>query len=247
MGLFTNLTTDNLEATEDRLGGNFDPIPSDAYAGVITNMYAGVSKHGAQSITLHAKIGDRDYRETLYITNRKGENFYTDKNDKTKKVQLPGFTTVDDICMFASEKPLSAQDTETKQVKVYDPEAQKEVPKPVEVLIDCVGQPIGLAILRQIVDKQKANDSGKYVNTGETRTENVIDKALHPETKRTINEYKREVLTSEYHDEWVKRNQNKDRNRSKGSSNASSPAGRAAQSGSGAPGPAGAKHVSLFN
>ena len=244
MGLFTNLTTDNLEKSEDRLGGNFDAIASGVYSGLVTNMYAGVSKKGAQSITIHATINDKDYRETVYITNRKGENFYMDKLDKSKKMPLPGFTTVDDICMFLTEKPLADQDTETKQVKMYDADAGKEVPKPAEVLIDCIGQPISLAILRQIEDKQKANDSGVYVATGETRTINVIDKALHPESGRTINEYKQEVMTPEYRDEWLKRNEGKDRNKSKGAAAGGSAGGQSAQSGSGAPG--GKKHASLF-
>lgn len=245
MSMFQNLTKDKLEKAEDRLGGNFDAIPTNVYTGVINNAYAGVSKGGAQKITLHVMIDGKDYRETVYITNKKGENFYPDKQDVKKRQPLPGFTAIDDICMFTTEKPLAEQSTETKQVKQYDPDLKKEVPKPAEVLIDLLEKPITLAIQRQIVDKQKMGDSGNYVNTGETRTENVIVKSFHPETGRTILEYMHEIATPEFRNEWLKLNEGKDYDKSKGGSKA---AGGAGQAGTGAPGAAagGNKHKSLF-
>lgn len=230
--MFGNLTTENLEEAEDRLGGGNEPLPSGVYDAVIKMAYAGQSQGGAHNVTLILDIGGRELRETVYITNRNGENFYADKQDKSKKHPLPGFTLIDDICMFATEEPISEQDTAMKMVKVYDFDEKKEVPTEVPVLTGLLNKPITVAVLREITVKQKRGDDGVYRDTNETRTQNTIDKAFHPETKRTINEYRHEVTTPEFHDAWVAKNAGKDRDRTGGKTGAGA-------SGTGRPGAAG--------
>ena len=216
--MFSNMTTDNLESAEDRLGGsNFEPLPTGVYDVQIKTAYVGTAASSSStSITIIGDVKGKELRETIWISTKDGNNFYPDKQDPKKKVPLPGFTTIDDICLLTTQEALADQETEEKLVKIYDPMERKELPKPVQVLTALTGKTVKLGVIRQIVDKQKKDDSGIYVNTGEFRTENTIDKAFHPETGRTVNEYRHEVETSEFLNAWLERNAGKDRNRAKG-------------------------------
>ncbi len=212
--LFAALSVEGLEEAGDRLGGANDPLPTNVYAGTVKVAYAGASAGGAQNVSLVLDVGGREVRETVYITSKKGENFYVDKKDPTKKLPLPGYTTIDDLCLLATGEPLTEQATEEKVIKIYNFDQRKEVPTPVQVLGGLTDKPVLVGILREISDKEKKNDAGVYTKTGETRTQNVIDKFFHPETKRTVAEYRHEVTTAEFHDAWVQRNAGKDRDRS---------------------------------
>ena len=218
--LFGNLTTDGLEEAEDRIGG-FQPLDTDIYIGTIKTAYAGQSQGGAHNVTLLVDIGGREYRETIYITNRKGENFFLNKNDKTKKVPLPGFTTIDDICLIATGAPLAEQPTEDKTANVYDPEAKKELPKSVPMLMDLLGQEVALGIVRQTENKSTKVGS-EYVPTSETRDVNFIDKVFHPTEHVTVVEAKRdaelvaegkEAIGAGFWESWMDRNQGKTRDK----------------------------------
>jgi hypothetical protein len=217
--MFGNLTsTDNLEATTDRLGGgNFDPVPSGVYDATIMLAYVGQSQRSkSQSITIHADVGGKEVRETLWITTGEGLNYYPDKQDPNKKIPMASFVTVDDLCLLTTGLGLIEQDTEEKVVKIYNSAEQKEVPTPVQCLTGLHGQKVKLGILREIVDKQKKNPAGVYENTGETKTQNSIDKVFHPETGRTVNEYRQEVQAAEFMDAWSKKNTGNDRMKAKG-------------------------------
>lgn len=209
--IFGNLTNDGLEEAQDRLGG-FQPLDTDIYATKIKAMYAGQAASGARNVTIIADAGGREYRETVYITNRKGENFFLNKNDQTKKVPLPGFTLIDHICLIATGKPLAEQPTEEKTVKVYDADAKAEVPKSVPMLVDCLGKDVSLAILRQLENKSK-KEGDKYVDTAETREINVIDKAFDTETKMTVVEAMNNAEAPEFYEAWLEKNQGEVRDR----------------------------------
>src|SRR5690606_30550208 len=119
------------------------------------------STSNAQSVTLIAQTEDgTEYRETFWVTNRNQENFYLDKNDKTKKIPLPGFTVVDDLCLVTTNKPLSEQVGEEKVINVYDPEAKKELPKAVPMLVDLIGKKVYLGIIKELRNKQTKNAAG---------------------------------------------------------------------------------------
>lgn len=233
--MFGNLTdTNKLEASQDKVGGGFTPFPSGLYDGTIKLAYAGQSKNGAQSVTLHVDINGKELRETIYITNRKGENFYVDKNDATKKHPLPGFTLIDDICLLITQEGLVDQETETKTVKLYNFDEGKEVNTPVECLTALHGQPISLGVICEIVDKNVQDQGGNWVPGGETREQNKIDKVFDPETGRTVNEYRNEVATPEFRDAWAKKNDGAEpQNNAKGAAK-----GGAGASGIGRPGAA---------
>lgn len=230
--MFSNMTTDGMEVPEDKVGGGFAPLPSNLYDAKITMIYAGKARNSdAQNVTVHMKINDQEHRETIYITNRNGENFYKDK-ENGKPVPLPGFTTVDDLCLFATEEGLADQETEVKTIKLYNFDEKKEVPTEVPVLVNLLNKDVQVALLRVIEDKRKADDAGVYQPTGETRTFNQIDKVFHPETGRTVNEYRHGVETAEFREIWDQKNTGNDRNKAKGANGAAG----AGTSGNGAPG-----------
>jgi hypothetical protein len=205
--VFGNLTTQGLEESSDRLGG-FAPLETDIYTGIVKALFAGESQGGAMSLTLIADFGGKEFSETVYVTNKKKENFFVNKNDPKKRVPLPGFTIADDICLITSGKPLAEQVPEEKVVNLYDFDAKKELPKAVQMLMECVGQPIALGIVKQTVNKRE-KQGDEYVPTTETRDENVIEKVFHPEFKLTVAEARNGKGSDEankFYDAWLKKN-----------------------------------------
>ena len=92
MKMFGNLKKDGLETAGDRLGGG-SVLESNAYDGIVKMAYAGKSSSSkAQSVVAIIDLGGHEFRETFWITNKDGDNFYYDKNDKTKRHALPGYT-----------------------------------------------------------------------------------------------------------------------------------------------------------
>ncbi len=242
--IFGSMTRDGLEETRDVLGGGFT-FPTNAYDGIIKLAYAGKAQQSnAQSVTVHVDIDGKEYRETIWITNRDGQNSYADKKDATKRHPLPGFVTVDDLCLLSTGLPLASQTTEEKTVMLYDFEAQKDLPKNVHVITSILGLPITLGIVEQIVDKTKKNEStGQYEPTGETRNENLIDKVFHTESRKTTVELRENRPQAVFYDAWVEKNGGKPaRDKStKGQGKAGAPGQRPVAAAGGKP------TTSLFN
>lgn len=193
MSLFADLKKDGLEKSEDRLGGGFQPLTTDIYTMTIKAFYAGESQHGAKSVTIVALRPDgKEYKETVYITNRKGENFFI--SDEKKKVPLPGFTTIDDICLVTTGNDLSEQVFEERTIKVYDYEAKKDLEVVVQMGIDLLGKQVDLGIYQIQENKNEKNDqTGEYEPTDKIVTKNVIRKVWNTEVKMTVAEAQNEV------------------------------------------------------
>ena len=237
MSIFGNLTNEGLEETTDRLGG-FQIRATDIYPATIKAAYAGQSDGGARNVTIVVELPDGEYSETIYVTNKKGENWFLNQNDKSKKVPLPGFTTIDDICLVTTGKPLAEQDSEEKVVKIYDFNERKELPKAVPMLVDLIGQTLFLGIVQQTVDKNQKNEStGEYEPTGETRDENVIEKVFHDPTKMTVVEARQGATEPVFFEKWLSKNKGIVRNKAKGAdgkgTQSGRPGGGAPQSGAG--------------
>jgi hypothetical protein len=231
MGLFENIDTGNAKRSEDRVGGGFQPLETGVYSATIKMAYAGQAPNSpAQNVTVILDIDGKEVSETIYYTNKNKEAFYIDKKTK-EQMKLPGYMTLDDICLFATETPLIEQDTDTKVVKVYDPNERKEVNTEVPALVDLIGKEIQMALSRVVEFKRKQVD-GAYVTTDETRTYNTIEKVMHPETGRTINEYQNEVTEPVYRTEFIERRAGKDKDLTKRGPGAKSEGGK---SGSGSP------------
>ena len=214
MSLFANLSTNGLEESTDRLGG-FQPLDSDIYTGKIKLAYAIISSGGAKGVALTIQFGDKEFRTTQYITNKKGENFFLNKQDNSKKVPLPGFTIVDDLCLCATGKPLCEQDAEDKMVSIYDADLKKEVPKSVPVLTELLNQEVSLAILRTLVNKNAKDSAGEYQPTAQTREENEVVKVFNSEARLTVAEARAGETTPKFWDAWLERNKGKTQDKTK--------------------------------
>lgn len=248
MSLFGNLKSDGLEQTQDRLGGGYQPKETDIYTGKIKALYAGKSAGGAQSVSLILSLADgSEYRETFWITNKKGENFFLNKDDKTKKVPLPGFTIVDDLCLVTTGKPLAEQDTEEKTIKLYDSEAKKELPKAVPMLVEALGLEVSLGIVK-VLENKNEKQGDEYVPTAETRELNATDKVFHTETRMTVVEAREGAESAKFWDSWLERNKGntRDKRTIKDGQAGTAGAPKAASASASAPAAGGAPRKSLF-
>lgn len=214
MSLFGNLKTEGLEESQDRIGG-FGAVETNYYEGVIKVAYATTAASGAKAVNLIVALAGKEYRETIYVTNKKGENWFLNKDDKTKKVPLPGFTTVDDICLCATEKPLAEQDIEEKVVNVFDFEAKKELPKNVPVLVELTGKTVGFGIVKTLENKGVKQPDGSYIDGPEERDVNHIDKVFHVPTGLTMVEVRAGTKPEDaaFRDKWTEANRNKTRDK----------------------------------
>jgi len=211
MSLFGNLKSDGLEESTDRLGG-FQAWETGIYTGPIKVAYAGQSASGARYVTLIVDHDGKEYHETIYITNKAGENWFLNKETK-KKVPLPGFTIIDDTCLVTTGAALSDQESEEKMVKVYDVDAKKELPKSVPVLTGLTGKIVSLAILKTLENKSVKDTNGVYNDTAETRFSNNIDKVFHTETKMTVAEARNGAESGTFWEAWDKKNKGVDRDK----------------------------------
>lgn len=210
---FASLSSNGLEETQDTLGG-FSPLESDVYDATIKMAFAGQSKGGAHSVTFHLDVNGREHRETIYVTNRNGENWYPNKKDPSKKMPLPGFTMANNIALLATGFDLGNQAVEERVIKLWDRDANGEVNTKVNAFIDLIGKPVKVAIMKQIVDKNVDDGQGKYVPSGETREESVIDAVFHAETGRTVNEVKAGLANGEFAQKWLDKNKGQVKDRS---------------------------------
>lgn len=209
---FANMSTDGFEKTEDRLGGGYQPLESGIYDADIQLVYLGKAQNSqARSVTVHAKIDGKDYRETFWVTNKKDENFYTKDG---KKYPLPGFVTFDELCLMATGRGPANQDYEEKVVKLYDFQAKAEVNTNVTAVTSLHGKKVKLAIWKVKEDKT-TKQGNEYVPTGEFRFVNEIDKVFHFDSKRTTNEF-RENKQATFHDKWAEKNTGELRDKSTG-------------------------------
>lgn len=210
MSLFKNLTAEGHEETQDRLGG-FSRLETDVYAGKIKVAYAGASVRGAKNVTLILALANgQEYRETIYITNAKGENFWI--NEDKKRVSLPGFTTIDDLCQVTTDKPLCDQDSDEKVVNVWDPDQKKEMPKSVPVLTELTGKDVLVAV-QKVLRNKSVKEGDEYVPTAETVEENNIEKVFHPTLRVTVVEAKKGETQGQFIESWIERNKGKTRDK----------------------------------
>lgn len=252
--LFGNLSTQDHEEVQDRLGG-FSAYETDAYTGKIKAAYAGKSDSGAQSMTFIFALPSGEYRETAWVTNKEGKNYYHPKKaDGTvitdKKQTLAGYTVANDIALVTVGKELGELVFEEKVMNVYDPDAKKELPKAVMMATELLGQEVTLGIVKQIVDKQQKDASGQYVSTGETREENQIEKVFHHPSNITVVEQREAVkagrdATPVFYEKWVEKNKGQTRDRST-KSNQNGQSGRPGQKSPPQAGQQTAQRTSLF-
>ena len=190
--LFAGMTTEGMPEAEDRLGGGRQLFNTGVYDGVCKLAFTGKSDGGASFMRFLIVIDGKEYEETIYFTNKAGENFYKDKDDG-KKQQMPGFVTVNEFCLAATGEELSDQDFEERQIEVWDNEEKKKVRQARSVAIGLIDVPVKIAIRKFIENKSVKGSDGKYTDTTETREGNEIVKSFHPESSLTIPEIKQGI------------------------------------------------------
>lgn len=217
MSIFKNLTQDTSIAGEsDSLGGG-GAAESGLYDLTIKVAYAITAKSEATGVVLVLQdASNKEYRFTEYVTSgrEKGcKNYYERDGEKH---YLPGFNNINAVCLLAAGKELTDMDTEEKMVKVYDPAAKAEVPTKKEVLVDLIGKPITLGILKVIENKNVLNEStGKYVPTADTRTSNQLDKVFRTRDRLTVAEVRAEATEAAFYEAWGAKNTGVTKDKSK--------------------------------
>ena len=209
----SNLSESNdIQGEKDVLGGG--RLDSATYDMTLNTTYLDQSKHGATSVNIEATSSDgRKFKHTLWVTNRKGENFFEGQNGKQ---YLPGFNIANAIALLGGGYPISEMETETKSIKVYDFEKSAEVLKDKEVITALDGVQVKLGILKVIEDKNADDGTGTWVPTGETREVNDIDKVFDIETGMTVAEIRTGAEEPEFLTKWQDKWNGQTKNKAKG-------------------------------
>lgn len=221
-GLAAN--AENIQGETDTLGGGSRILPTDIYLMTVTLAYSTMSSGGARGVVLHLETPEgKETRQTLWVTSKKGEATYTDKQGQQHF--LPGFNLANSLALLTVGKPLGELTPEDQTVKLYNFDQKKDVPTNVLAFPELRGKKVYAAIFQQTVDKRAKGDDGNYHPTGDTRDENEIAKFFREADKRTTNEILDEAEAS-FFDAWKAEWAGKVRNRaSKTVGRAGAPAG----------------------
>lgn len=209
---FASLTTEGMERQADTLGGGKTLLPTDVYKLHVKYAYSGESTGGALSITVVGKVNDTDYSETFWITNKEKKNYFT-KNDK--KIPLPGFTIIDDMCLFATGKPLAQQSTVDKIIEKYNPETSSMQKASVPVIEGLLDKDVLVAISQVKEFKRKKFDDG-YHTVSDTTEFNEIEKVFHLDKHLTANEVIKKVEEPAFYTQWLEAKKGKVKDKTKG-------------------------------
>ncbi|WP_269519442.1 hypothetical protein [Alteromonas sp. BMJM2] len=223
MGLMNNLKTKKDVATdEDRIGGGFQLLDTNLYAGTIKYAYVSVSDSGAMALNLQVDVDGQTHSQTEYMTSGEAKgcsNTYKDQQGNEK--YLPGFIFANSLCLLAVGEEIADLEPEEKVINLYNRQESKEMPTKVQMLMELVGVDIKFLLERQEVDKQVKNDAGSYVNSGETREINKIVKFVRPRDNMTVTEIQAEAEEAIHVEKWVEKFAGEVINRAKGASSGS--------------------------
>ena len=192
----------------DFLGGK---LSTDVYLAAVKMMYIDKNERGTVfaniELVLKTANGTRNYNETIYMSNSKGEFTFIDKKTN-KPAPLPGFVTVDTICKMATGKGVNEQETARKTIEVYDSKTKGKVNAEKEVVMSMLKQKVQVAIVQEVHNKNAKDASGNYVPTAETFTSTTIKKVFNAEglTQTEVDAGKSE---GEFKEAWLKANKDK--------------------------------------
>ena len=208
--------SNDVNEAKDQLGGG-GVLESKVYPVTILAAFIGYSKNKAMSLTIHAKTVDGfEIRNSQWMTSgeAKGCLNYYEKNGE--KHYLPGFNIANAICELTVGKEISEMETEEKVVKLYDFDLKKEMDTAVPMLVELVGQQVALGILKQVVDKNVDDGTGKYVPSGETREQNEVSAVFDVENGLTLLETRAKEEEPIFLEKWNKKWEGKVDMRAKG-------------------------------
>lgn len=199
-----NLTTSSDIAPEKDSIGTSRVKESGLYEVVISAAYLGKSEGGALSLNLVLKTeDDSEIKQTLWMTSgdKKGnKNYYL--NAKKEKHYLPGFLIANSLSLLTVGKDISEIETEEKTINLYNYELKKDIPTKVDMLMELVTQSVIVGLIKQEVDKSEKDSTGTYIPTGETRTENEIDKLFRAEDRMTTAEVIAQAEEAQFINTW---------------------------------------------
>lgn len=203
MSFLANLNyDDNIKDEKDTVASAFSVFASDVYEATIKYAYLSQAQSGAGAVNFEFDIDGKTYKETMYVTNKQGQNYYERQGERH---YLPSFIHADAISLFATGEPLSKQKQENKVINLYNFDAQKEVPTEVPMLTGMLNKKVKLGILKELVYKQTKDNSGNYVDTDETREQNRINKVFSAKDGRTVNEVKAESKEANFITTWLEK------------------------------------------
>lgn len=180
----TKIESDIHKEDTDTLGGGFT-LNTGLYAMRVDLAYEMESKGGATGVVVHYKPvdgGNTTLRETYWVTSGKAKgqkNYYTDKQGR--KRLLPGMLMANQIAQITTGKDLSELDTDEKVVKLYDFQAQKEVPTKVQAITEMIGKDIAIGIHKVRENRRIQDASGNWVNGPQDRIFNEAHRVFYPD------------------------------------------------------------------
>lgn len=216
--LFSSLKADekDVERQVESVGGNRVVLPSDIYDATIAIAYTqqNTSKESqAIGVTIIFKIKDVEHRETFYVSDRKGNNYYT--SSKGNKIYLPGFTLVDDLCMIATggDKHLSDCNTKDVIIEVYNFESKQTEKTTVISIEELQGAKVKVALsqVKEYRQVKQTDASGKvsYVPSDKVDEKNVVRQFFDPDRHMTVLEAISGKTEPEYYNKWLEKNKDK--------------------------------------
>lgn len=182
------LDTGGMEQVEERdsLGGSV--LEGGVYPFRVEVAYTMKAASGALGFTTVFMNRDgQKITDTQYITggDKKGNKPYYVKDGK--KIPLPGYSHVDFMTDLLLNKPLTQLESQEATLKIWNKDAQKEVPTKVTVYPELRGKDVllGLTKVRENKSKKVGNT---YQPTPEERVFNEVDKFFDAETSKTKTE-----------------------------------------------------------
>lgn len=180
--MFNNLKTNQaaMEEKSDRIGGGYQPLPSNIYQAEIAYAYGTTSKNGAMGLVVKFNIlqdgkDPYSFTTTFWLSDKKGNTFYLDKDGNPHN--LAGFNQANHLCALVAGKSVLEIPMETRVLQLYNFDAKKEVPTEVNAAVALFGQTVALAIKHIRENKrEKSPSTGEYEPVNEERFTNDIDK-----------------------------------------------------------------------
>lgn len=106
MSMLGNLQYDASKSEDKDVLGGGKTVTSNVYEAVIKSAYYSKAASGAIAVNIEATLkGGRDFRETIYISNKQGSFTYKDTRTNEEKY-LPGFVAIDSLCLLTVGQPL---------------------------------------------------------------------------------------------------------------------------------------------
>lgn len=221
MSMFSNFKSDASmeDSTPTSTGSNYGPWESGLYTAVIDMAYVDKSAGGAMNVNFTFKTSEgKELKQTIYVSSgdAKGNlNYYVDKEGNQR--YLPGYNTVNSICLLTVGKELTDMDAEEKTLAIWDYAQKKEVPQTKAVIMELLGQEVNLGVIQILEPKMAKNSStGKYEPVeGETRTVNEIDRVFRTSDNMCVSEIRAEETEASEYQRWSDRNTGKTRDKTK--------------------------------